>query len=309
VLEFTYYQDWNNTRGTARLTLSPDGSSLSGTWSQPGDEGTWTMRRPAIAGAASAPASSGRAAGQTSVLVFAQSGTLPIVLTAPHGGSSAVPGVPARTSGTTVQDTRTLELTEALRDRLAAILCERPYVVIAQFHRRFVDANRAEAEAYEHPDGRAPYRAYHQTIRDFVAEIRQRYPDGAILLDIHGQSEEPDRIHRGTRNGTSVTRLLARYGDDALVGRNSLLGQLAAAGYTVFPPITAPRDAREDPRWNGGYTVDAYGSHNPDGIDTIQLEIGRNFRDEAAVGAMADQLANALATFSTTYVRQQPRCS
>jgi hypothetical protein len=45
VLEFTYYQDWNDTRGTARLTLAPDGAVLSGTWTQPGDQGTWTLQR------------------------------------------------------------------------------------------------------------------------------------------------------------------------------------------------------------------------------------------------------------------------
>jgi N-formylglutamate amidohydrolase len=181
--------------------------------------------------------------------------------------------------------------------------------VIAYFHRRYIDANRPEAEAYEHPDGRPPYLAYHQSIREFVRETRERYPEGALLLDIHGQSEDPGRIHRGTRNGTSVTRLLARYGDDALVGRNSIFGQLAAAGYNVFPPNIPPRDSREDLRWNGGYTVDAYGSHNPDGVDVIQIEIGRNFREDNTLVTMAENLANAIATFYTAYVREQPRCS
>ena len=60
-----------------------------------------------------------------------------------------------------------------------------------------------------------------------------------------------------------------RYGDDAVVGRNSLFGQLQAAGYEVFPPNTPVRDAREDTRYNGGYTVETYGSHNPDGVDAI----------------------------------------
>jgi hypothetical protein len=45
VLEFGYYQDWNNTTGAARLTLAPDGRTLVGTWTQPGASGPWTMRR------------------------------------------------------------------------------------------------------------------------------------------------------------------------------------------------------------------------------------------------------------------------
>jgi hypothetical protein len=36
-------------------------------------------------------------AAQTSDLVFAQSGTMPIILTASHGGNTQVPGVPQRT--------------------------------------------------------------------------------------------------------------------------------------------------------------------------------------------------------------------
>jgi N-formylglutamate amidohydrolase len=310
VLEFTYYQDWNDTRGTARLTLAPDGAALSGTWTQPGEQGTWTLQRQPIAsGRPAAGPTSGADAALSSDLVFAQRGGLPIILTAAHGGDAQVPGVPQRTSGTRDQDARTRELTEAVLSRLEAMFCERPYGVIAYFHRRYIDANRPEAEAYEHPDGRQPYLAYHQSIRGFVNEVRERYPRGAILIDIHGQSEDPGRIHRGTRNGSSVGQLLARSGEDALVGRNSLFGQLQAAGYDVFPANPAPRDAREDPRWNGGYIVDTYGSHRPDGVDVIQLEIGRNFRGDNTLAAMAENLANAIATFHTAYVGQHPRCS
>jgi hypothetical protein len=51
VLEFSYYQEWNDMRGTARLTLAPDGALLSGTWVQADSEGTWTLRRQAISAA------------------------------------------------------------------------------------------------------------------------------------------------------------------------------------------------------------------------------------------------------------------
>ena len=45
VLEIAYYQDWNDTHGLARFILSTDGAVLSGTWTQPGETGDWTMRR------------------------------------------------------------------------------------------------------------------------------------------------------------------------------------------------------------------------------------------------------------------------
>lgn len=45
VVTLRYYQPWNSMVGTARLTLSPDGSRLEGTWSQPGESGSWRMTR------------------------------------------------------------------------------------------------------------------------------------------------------------------------------------------------------------------------------------------------------------------------
>lgn len=49
-LTFTYTQDWNQARGEARLALSADGLTLSGTWSQVATAGaprggSWTARR------------------------------------------------------------------------------------------------------------------------------------------------------------------------------------------------------------------------------------------------------------------------
>ncbi len=47
VLEFTYFQPWNDIRGIARLRMSGDGRSLSGTFTQPpAYTGAWEMSRP-----------------------------------------------------------------------------------------------------------------------------------------------------------------------------------------------------------------------------------------------------------------------
>jgi predicted deacylase len=87
--------------------------------------------------------------------------------------------------------------------------------------------------------------------------------------------------------------LLARAGVAALQGPNSLLGVLAARGLRVHPPIGAAT-LKEDARYAGGYTVHRYGSHNPDGIDAIQLELGRQQRENPE---LARHLTEALAQF------------
>jgi N-formylglutamate amidohydrolase len=230
--------------------------------------------------------------------VSARRGTIPVVLTAPHGGEEAVPGVPPRKSGTRTTDVNTLRLTEAIEAELTASGAGTPYVVAARFSRKFIDANRDEHEALEDRAARPVYAAYHARVREFIAEIRAKFPAGGLLLDIHGQSTEPDTIVRGTQDGTTVPDLLKRHGAAALVGPNSVLGALAASGYTVFPTYPPP-NPKEMRAYNGGFTVVTYGSHQRGGIDAIQLEFGVNVRRRPS---LAKDVAAAIARFHATYL-------
>ena len=80
-------------------------------------------------------------------LVIVRKGTLPVIVSAPHGGRREVPGVPAR-KGTgidqfaTVRDENTDALAELFAAELEKKLGGRPGVVVARFDRRFIDANR-----------------------------------------------------------------------------------------------------------------------------------------------------------------------
>lgn len=240
-------------------------------------------------------------AANASELMISRRGNLPILLTAPHGGSYVLPGVAARTSNLAVitTDARTLELTEALASKLKELLGHEPYVVAARFHRRYLDANRRASDAYESDKAEPYYTDYHRRIRDFVTEIRQKYPQGALLLDIHGQGSAPNTLHRGTQNGSTVEKLLAKHGPAALIGEKSVFGVFSAKGREVFPPNTHIGNPPEDKRYSGGYIVRTYGSNNADGIDAIQLEFGANMRREARV---VDDVAEAIAVFYKTYL-------
>jgi N-formylglutamate amidohydrolase len=253
------------------------------------------------AGVAARPGWTGAAQGLESPLVLAQHGTLPLVITAGHGGNEPVPSAPERTQGVHTQDARTKDLALALIAHLQAALGATPYAVVADFHRRYIDANRPAAEAYEHPAAEIHYLAYHSQVRAFVEAIRRAFPGGGLLLDLHGQGAEPQTIHRGTQNGLTVRRLLEQRGEAGLVGSSSLLGQLQQAGYTVYPPNTPLGAPREAPAWNGGYTVQTYGSHQPDGIDAIQLELGADLRQRAYLDTMAEDLTRAVATHLAAY--------
>jgi len=232
-------------------------------------------------------------------LILSRSGNLPIILTAPHGGQEVVPGASLRSRGSTLLDANTIELAEALSKRLRTALGDDPYLVAARFSRKYVDANRAEAEAFESADANPVYQAYHNRISAFISEIRQKFPKGVLFLDIHGQSEDPNVVYRGTRNGATVTRLIEKHGSPALVGPNSILGFVQLKGYKVFPPNTPLNDPPEDRRFNGGHTVWIYGSQNANGIDAVQLEVGKLLRTDSA---FIDHLARGMVLFYKTYL-------
>jgi N-formylglutamate amidohydrolase len=243
------------------------------------------------------------------LLVQTEAGDMPIILTAPHGGNEEIPGVPRRTSGVTTQDARTLEITQALLARLQTQYCQRPYAVMALYHRRYLDANRAEREAFEQPAARPYHAAYHDTIRGYVDEIRQRFPGGALLVDIHGQAADPGTIHRGTQNGRTMARIVERRGEAALVGESSVFGQLQTLGYSVFPPSASLGSPRENPSFNGGFTVQTYGSHHENGIDAIQIELGSELRQPATIPQVAADLAEAIGAYYRAYLGGESRCA
>lgn len=227
-------------------------------------------------------------------------GDLPIIITAPHGGQETIPGVQVRTKGKILRDADTLQLAETLTKKISESLGGQPYLVAAKFSRKYIDANRAETEAFESPEARPIYLAYHRQICDFISEIKKKFPNGALLIDIHGQSKTPGIIYRGTRNGATVTGLVKRHGEAAVSGKKAIFGYLQDKGYHVFPPISQANTVTREKIFTGGYTVIAYGSNNADGIDAIQIEIAKDIRSNEK---FADDLATAIVVFYKTYIR------
>jgi len=251
-------------------------------------------------------------AAQTNEFIHVQRGDLPILITAPHGGSMAIPGVPKRVGPeaerkngkfVTSQDTRTFELAMATAKQVEALTGKKPFVVAMKAHRQFVDANRPEKEAVEHPKAAAVHAAFHGHVREFVDELRKQFPNGALLLDIHGQSAFPDTLIRGTQNGTTVMRLVEKQGVAALTGEASILGYLAAKGVKVEPPNTPPGTPPELSGYNGGWIVRTYGSHTTNGVDAIQLEFGSALRTDAARREeVAKFLGEAIKAYTEKYL-------
>lgn len=106
-----------------------------------------------------------------------------------------------------------------------------------------------------------------------------------------------------------MTKLVQSRGVDALIGPSSVLGYLHAHGVPVSPH-TAPATKANDPDrpeehkyFNGGNTVNQYGSHKEGGIEAIQIEVGADYRkNDEARQRFAAVLAQAMAAFLKDYL-------
>lgn len=230
-------------------------------------------------------------------------GGLPIILTAPHGGRAEIPGVPERKGEGVAKfvaktDSNTDVLTERLADALELKTGKRPYVVIARFHRKYLDANRSPKDAFESVEAKQTYDAYHAAISSACKEVTARWGRG-VVLDVHGQASEPGAIMRGTQNGKTFAHLIGLFGREAVHGETSLFGELAKQGFSVLPPVGS-RDP--ETKYTGGHTVGIHGSRSGGTIDAIQLELGTNYRDAKVVGDVADKMANAIAAFAKSHL-------
>lgn len=242
----------------------------------------------------------------TKPLVVTQAGTIPIILSAPHGGTEVVPGVPVRKGEgierggrgfVIARDGGTQELARDIANAIEKRMGGRPYFVLAEFHRRYLDPNRPAQIAYEHPDAKPFYDRYHGALSTFAKEVNEKFGRG-LVLDIHGQGSARDTIFRGTQNGKTVALLMQRHGRSAQVGPESFFGLLAAAGCKVHPAD----DAKEQAGFTGGYIVQTYGGANHFGLDAIQLEFGGDYRAETNRKATAEKIATAVTAFSKLYL-------
>jgi N-formylglutamate amidohydrolase len=240
-------------------------------------------------------------------LVSRHRGTMPAILTCPHGGDKQPPsvsntrtgaGLPSDCRFETNTDRFTRTITRGVAQLLFDVFGETPYVVIANFDRAFIDANRRARDkcAFEDPAAQPFYDEYHNTIRNFVDEIRADNGGLGLLFDIHGTTKidhDPADVYLGTLNGEAISNLLSR-DSLAMSRRRSLPSLLREADYAVSAKI--PETLR------GDFTLETYGSSKPDGVDAIQIEIESILRiDDNHREAFIEDLAYAISSLVARY--------
>lgn len=226
--------------------------------------------------------------------VLVSPGTLPIILTAPHGGSVQPKSSRTRRFGLLSPDTYTAELTAVIADELKNQFGGGPHVVVCLLHRTKVDCNRDMAEgAQGDPLATATWHRYHDSITAMRKEISDKHGAG-LLLDVHGHRHAEGFVELGyllTGSQLSVTDALLdadpRFAaatsireldrrspasfSGLLRGRESLGGLLEVQGIRCLPSPARPSPGKAA-YFSGVYDITAHGSRDGGTISAIQLE-------------------------------------
>ena len=227
------------------------------------------------------------------------SGSLPIILSAAHGGWKEPAEIPDRTQGTTQIDTNTYHLTKVIMDTLTARFGGKPHVVLCLLERLKLDANREELEAAEgNVYAERAWEEYHHYL-DIAKELVTVNHGSGIVFDIHGHGKNPngyydlrtwlgylikgheldlpdEELNTVAFKDKSSIKALADSSAFAFVnivhGETSLGTILDSLGYECVPSVNDPGPAGSR-YFSGGYITARHGSRDGGVISAIQVEL------------------------------------
>lgn len=224
-----------------------------------------------------------------------RAGNLPIIITAPHGGTLTPSEIPDRTCGTTGVDTRTQELIREVEYEIHRRTGRYPHIIICRLSRNKIDVNRDVDEATCGNEAAQPYWIeWHKFIDSAKASVVKNWGKG-LYLDLHGHAHAIPRLEwgyllsAGELAYSDATLNLSSYINESsyrtlattavsgsthaqlLRGQMSLGTLLAAAGVPGVPSADEPSPGA-DPYFSGGYNTERHGSFFGGTIDGVQLE-------------------------------------
>jgi len=124
-------------------------------------------------------------------------GQLPIVISAPHGGSLEPAEIPNRTSGTIATDLATEDLARRVAAALRTRTGREPSLVVCRLKRSKLDVNRAIAEgAQRNPAAEQAWNEYHGFM-DAARALAAGRHGRALVIDLHGHGHPRPRVEIG----------------------------------------------------------------------------------------------------------------
>jgi len=257
-------------------------------------------------------------------------GNIPLMIISVHGGDLEPEWIESRTcdGATVVRDSYTRDVAIEIESQIKTNGYS-PYVVLNNLHRKKLDLNRSLNNSNCGDQTTQPYwDLFHKQIDDFRTQIQNQFGSG-LVIDIHGQSHEEQRIELGYllysselrmdattinsvdfKNRSSVKNLLNNHPDnlkltDLLSGESSMGNLLTQKGYASVPSKDDVAPKEGELYFSGGYNTVTYGSRDIGTVDAIQIElnmIGVRDTNESRT-LFSKEFAEVLITYLRTYYK------
>lgn len=256
-----------------------------------------------------------------------QVGTLPIVISVPHGGYLNPNSIPDRTCNNPVYatDAFTIELAEKISNSLFQLTGCYPHIIYNHLKRSKLDCNRNLSDgACGNSEAKIAWNEFHNFLDTAQLIANKNFNDNTIYVDLHGHGNSIQRIELGYLlyddeleladsilntskyiNYSTVKNLV--YNNAANLSHSQLLrGDLALGtllgnkGYPSVPSRQIPFPGTKTNYYSGGYNIaehTCYASGNT--VNGVQMECNYSgIRDsESNRIKFADSLAKVLLDF------------
>jgi hypothetical protein len=209
-----------------------------------------------------------------------QYGNMPLIISVPHGGVENPSTIPDRTCPniTTIIDSKTIELANAIDSVCRADYGVQPYLVINYLKRTKLDQNREIIEATcSNSSIETIWKNYHFSIDSCISKITNKYPQ-VLFIDLHGHGHTKQRLELGylvsataLRNPSTILPSSTSYYNmlqqNLFLSSNQFLTTPNSFGTLManknFPSVPSTQDVAPlitDEYFDGGYNTQTYTS-------------------------------------------------
>jgi hypothetical protein len=207
-----------------------------------------------------------------------QLGNMPLIISAPHGGSIAPDSIPDRNclNAINTTDLNTIELLFAIDSVSKKDFGIQPYFVVTHLKRIKLDQNRDFPEASCNNNQVFPFwKNYHESIDTLIKLIVAKYKQ-CLFIDLHGHGHTKQRLELGylvngnaLRNPstiipsqTSMFHLLQQNNSitvqQLLTGPNAFGTLIAAKNFPAVPAAQIPAPTVVDDYLDGGFNTERF---------------------------------------------------
>ena len=215
-------------------------------------------------------------------------GTIPLIFSVPHGGTTKFENIPDRINGIHGVDKDTVRLAFDLIENINKIFqlnsdyISTPSYLISNIKRVKIDFNRKESEAYYSKSilAREIYQSYHNKIHKLISYNLNKFKR-SLLIDIHGfeKAKRPKgfrdvELVLGTNNLESMFKVKIPKKDWS----KNFRGKIIKKFNDLTIPIAPGHHNRKEYVLTGGYIIQKYGASRIEDSQAIQIEFSDTIR-------------------------------